>query len=186
MSLIELSCVNCSAPLQIGDDLESFACSYCGTTQVVQRSGGVVVLRKVQAAIHAVQRGTDRTAAELAIPRLNKELAEVQAVRANSVKLAKEKMTSARKGRSNLTALVAGALLILWVWGMASLPANINGWVLKAIGWGGLAAIVAVSTFVFQTIKLPKDSTPDVLARYDALIAKIEAQIAANRAILDA
>ncbi len=186
MSLIELSCVNCSAPLQIGDDLESFACSYCGTTQVVQRSGGVVVLRKVQAAIHAVQRGTDRTAAELAIPRLTKELAEMQDARANGVKLAKAKMESARKGRSNLTALVCGAMLVLWIWGMSSLPANISGWVEKTIAWAGLAVIVAVSTFVFQTVKLPKDSTREVLAHYDALIAKIEAQIAANRAILDA
>ena len=110
----------------------------------------------------------------------------MQAARANDVLLAKEKMASARKGRSNLTALVCGALLVLWVWGISSLPANIGGWTEKIIAWAGLAVTVAVSTFVFQTVKLPKDSTRDVMAHYDALIAKIEKQIAANRAILDA
>ena len=110
----------------------------------------------------------------------------MQAARADGVKQAKEKMESAFRGRRNLTALVAGALLVIWIWGVSSLPANTSGWVEKTIAWAGLAAIVAVATFVFQTVKLPKDSSRDVLAHYDALIAKIEAQIAANRAILDA
>lgn len=185
MALLELSCVNCSAPLQIGADMERFACSYCGTSQIVQRSGGVVVLRKVEAAIHAVQRGTDRTAAELAIPRLTKELAEMQAARANGVLEAKQKMESARKGRRGLTTITFVTLFVLGVWGLSSLPPSINENVQRVISWVFLLLLAVVPALVFKTVKMPKDATRDVLAHHDALIAKVEAKIAANRAILD-
>src|ERR1035441_10760163 len=44
-----------------------------------QRRGGTVILKAVTEAIHKVQIGTDKTAAELAIVRLNKELEELKA-----------------------------------------------------------------------------------------------------------
>jgi len=51
-----------------------FACAFCGTNQRVVTKGGTVSLQPVEQAIKEVQRGTDRTAAELAIPRLQAEL----------------------------------------------------------------------------------------------------------------
>ena len=65
--------------MTITDDLDIFACGYCGSNQKVYRSGGVVALRKVEEAIKSVQRGTDRTAAELTLARLSKELSEQEA-----------------------------------------------------------------------------------------------------------
>jgi DNA-directed RNA polymerase subunit RPC12/RpoP len=71
---INLNCANCGARLEIHDDMERFACGHCGTQMVVQRRGGTVALRAVTEAIQKVQMGTDKTAAELALVRFEKEL----------------------------------------------------------------------------------------------------------------
>lgn len=75
--VIKLNCQNCGSTLDISQDMEKFACGYCGTSQIVERKGGVVQLKKVTDAIGKVQRGTDKTAAELALVRLPKELNSV-------------------------------------------------------------------------------------------------------------
>ncbi len=76
-NFILLNCPNCGAKLDIYDDMERFACSYCRSEMIVQRRGGTVALREIQSAIKGVQVGTDRTAAELALVRLEKELHEL-------------------------------------------------------------------------------------------------------------
>ncbi len=58
--------------------MDRFACRYCGTELLVQRRGATVSLKPVQEAIRRVQVGTDRTAAELAIARYEKELLQLQ------------------------------------------------------------------------------------------------------------
>jgi hypothetical protein len=49
------------------------------SAQIVERRGGTVALRLVVDAVARVQVGTDRTAAELALVRLEKELASANA-----------------------------------------------------------------------------------------------------------
>lgn len=71
--VIMLKCRNCGAALRIHDDMDEIACAFCGVSQVVERVGGTLALKQVGAAIARVQAGTDRTAAELAIVRLEKE-----------------------------------------------------------------------------------------------------------------
>jgi hypothetical protein len=61
--------------------MTQFACGYCGSNQVVERSGGTVSLKPVVEAVARVQIGTDKTAAELAIPRLQQELSRLQSRR---------------------------------------------------------------------------------------------------------
>ncbi len=72
-----LKCVSCGADLDITPDMETFACAYCGTRQIVRREGGAVWLKEIGDAIARVQVGTDRTAAELAVRRLQDELAKI-------------------------------------------------------------------------------------------------------------
>ena len=74
---IPLNCTNCGATLGVYDDMERFACGSCGTELLVQRRGGTVSLKSVTEAIKKVQVGTDKTAAELALVRLNDELRKV-------------------------------------------------------------------------------------------------------------
>jgi hypothetical protein len=73
-----MNCASCSAPIQIKPEITQFVCAYCGSSQIVDRSGGVVTLNLVADAIHQVQRGTDRTAAELALVRLRKKQSILQ------------------------------------------------------------------------------------------------------------
>ena len=75
--VITLTCTNCGAPLTIHHDMEVFACGHCGTQLMVDRRGGTVGLKRVEAAIRQLQVGTDRTAAELAVGRLSKELEQL-------------------------------------------------------------------------------------------------------------
>lgn len=72
--IIKLNCVNCGSSLDISQQMERLACGYCGTQQIVERSGGAIHLRGVAEALAKVQTGTDKTAAELALARLSKEL----------------------------------------------------------------------------------------------------------------
>jgi DNA-directed RNA polymerase subunit RPC12/RpoP len=80
LQAILLECPNCGAQLQITDDLDRFACAHCSTSILVHREGGAVSLRRMEAVLHQVRDSTEKTAAELAIARYEKELAEVQAL----------------------------------------------------------------------------------------------------------
>lgn len=186
LPLLNLACANCSAPLQIGDDLERFTCSYCGTAQIVERSGGVISTKKITSAIHAVQRGTDRTAAELAIPRLTKELAEAQDAKNQAAIAAMEKITRAKSGRKTLTAIVFIATAVVGLMALSALSSHFSDRAMMILGWAWLALQVVVPTYVFMKVKLPQDMSREQLAPHDAKIARIQAQIKANREILDA
>lgn len=76
MKTIAMKCASCGAGLQIAPDIDHFACGYCGASLSVVRQGGTVALRLVSDLIAKVQVGTDRTAAELALVRLPKEISE--------------------------------------------------------------------------------------------------------------
>ena len=71
---ISLKCQSCGAKLDVYPDMERFACGYCGTEMMVQRRGGTVGLKAITEAIRDVQVGTDKTAAELALVRLQNEI----------------------------------------------------------------------------------------------------------------
>lgn len=71
---VALKCQSCGGSLEVYDDVDRFACGYCRTEMIVQRRGGTVTLKAVTEAIHRVQIGTDKTAAELAIPRIQEEM----------------------------------------------------------------------------------------------------------------
>src|SRR5260370_28677325 len=60
---INLNCTNCGAkPLDVhdDDDMERFACGYCGTEIIVQRRGGTVAPKALTAALIQVQTGPDQ------------------------------------------------------------------------------------------------------------------------------
>src|SRR5690349_19353458 len=68
--LSALKCSCCGAALPVATNVESFQCSICKTTFTVKRQAGVVSL--IADAIQKIQVGTDKTAAELALPRIRK------------------------------------------------------------------------------------------------------------------
>jgi len=78
IEMIKLQCPSCGGKLEVGNDLERFACGYCGTAIIVRRSGGTVSLAPVVEGLANVQRGVDRTAAELALSRLERDITKLR------------------------------------------------------------------------------------------------------------
>jgi hypothetical protein len=78
---ISLTCPSCGGKLKITPDIDRFACQFCGTEQIVKRGEGIISLMPVMDAIGQVKQSVDKTAAELSIIRLNKELDDLQARR---------------------------------------------------------------------------------------------------------
>lgn len=182
MQLLKLSCANCSAPLEIEGDLERFACSYCGTEQIVKRSGGVVWLKKIETAIRDVQQGTDRTAAELALVRLERELEAAQESKAELIREAQAKRNLAQAGRLMQCLIPFVAVFLIGPLIILLLDESFSG--LSIFVW--LAACVGVPALAFQSIKvLPIDIQP-ALTEIDARIAQIQERMEMNRSILDA
>lgn len=75
---VTLSCPSCGGKLQITNDIERFACGYCGNEHIVKRGGGIVTLSPVVDGLKRIQQGTDKTASELAILRLSNEITEIE------------------------------------------------------------------------------------------------------------
>ena len=71
---VTLTCPSCGGKLEITEDIERFACANCGTEHLVKRGGGTILIRPITDGLAKVQTGVDRTAAELAIVRLKKEI----------------------------------------------------------------------------------------------------------------
>ena len=71
---VSLSCPSCGGKLAITDDIDRFACGYCGKEILVNRGGGIVSLKPVVDEIKRVVIGVVKTASELALNRLQKEI----------------------------------------------------------------------------------------------------------------
>ncbi len=107
---ITLTCPNCGGRLEITNDVDRFACAYCGTEHLVRRGGGIVTLAPVLEGLRDVQAGVNRTASELAIWRLEAEidhLAEQYRVLASQL--------AALPSRPARRSLLRAALRALWV-----------------------------------------------------------------------
>jgi hypothetical protein len=57
--------------------METFACGYCGTQQMVRREGGTVSLKIIGEAIAGMKASTDRVAGELELLRLRDDVEEI-------------------------------------------------------------------------------------------------------------
>ncbi len=84
---ITLSCPSCGGKLEITSDIERFACAHCGMEHLVKRTSSLVSLSPVVAEIKKVTESIGRTASELAIVRLEKEIATLN----NRIKTLREK-----------------------------------------------------------------------------------------------
>lgn len=80
---IRLTCPTCGAKLEVTQDMDRFACLYCGNEMLVIRRGGTASLKPVVEELERVRDGAVRTASELAIERLDKEIAALWSQRRN-------------------------------------------------------------------------------------------------------
>lgn len=120
MRILEMKCTGCGSALEITPDMDQFTCAYCGMTQVVQRGGGTVVLKPLVDSITKVQIGTDRTAAELSLVRLNGELTQVRLALKNPAASIPPVHDSTETSTSEFHGWVkkvffANVLLLIWI-----------------------------------------------------------------------
>jgi hypothetical protein len=106
---VTLSCPSCGGKLEITPDIDRFACSHCGREHVVKRAGGLVSISPIVDALKQVEVGVDRTAAELAIARIQKELVYLQITRANLLQTSPPPSTNSL---SFILLIIIGGVLI--------------------------------------------------------------------------
>jgi len=75
---VTLTCPSCGGKLQITNDLDRFACRFCGNEFAVRRGSGTVSLSPVIESIRSVKTGVDKATVELSVIRLQNEITELQ------------------------------------------------------------------------------------------------------------
>jgi predicted RNA-binding Zn-ribbon protein involved in translation (DUF1610 family) len=167
-NFINLSCANCGGKLDVYDDMERFACGYCGTEMIVQRRGGTVSLKAVTDAIERVQVGTDKTAAELALVRLRQELAALEAKAANLT----YEPPPAGKGCVLFPAIVVVGIVVLLA--MTSKPGVGGPLIVLLI----VAVVVLVGGIAAATNNAKHEAWKTAKAALNAETAKVKQEIA--------
>ena len=96
---INLTCPSCGGKLQITSDIDRFACGHCGNELIVRRSGGAITVEPVVEGLRKVQAGVDKTASELAIVRLEGEIAHYEGLALEALNKAQEALAEEVAGK---------------------------------------------------------------------------------------
>ncbi|HEY0586154.1 MAG TPA: hypothetical protein VGD52_08495 [Pseudoduganella sp.] len=166
MQVVSLKCVNCGAGLEVKPDIEDFACGYCGVSQHVERSGGIVSLRRVEETLDEVKLGTNRAASEFALTRLRSDLSAICAQRDKAIKSLRE--ADARNSSLVGWGIIIGAAVAIWMY-----------------GWWSVPIIMAGLIFAFQVVKPVTKQVKRIEANAQAKMEPLMVQIERHQAIVD-
>jgi hypothetical protein len=181
--LVALRCLGCGASLQLKSDLNTFACEHCGTTHVVERSGGAIALKLLHEAVGRVERNTDRAAAELALPRLYKELEAVEAERQR--RLAEPVQLSGRMPRLMVVASLSLLAMLLCIWmNFTTLGITFFAVMVGSTGLFMLGQMLGISPLPQSDIDKLKRAAAGINYSCDEKKARIQEQIDAHRKTL--
>src|SRR5262245_13677072 len=75
---ITLTCPTCGAKLKLTAQVDLLACASFGNEHMVHRGGGAIYLAPMAQDVKQIRLGVDKTAAELALVRLPKEIGELE------------------------------------------------------------------------------------------------------------
>ncbi len=195
-TLFSLSCPSCGAHLKVGDSVDTFACSYCGANVKVEHGGGIVSLHLLTDEVRGVRVGTDRTAAELAIVRLTKELAtledeaeELGRMIKSPAKIDRDEILGKENLRLPIELRVFGAMVLALICLLIYI-----GW--RPLMWvaGGISVIVAIWIFAkmaddsekLREIREGRECAEAANRKYQPLLDAKNAQIAAVKMRLEA
>lgn len=187
--VIKLSCVGCGSNLDISQSMNRLACGHCGTQQIVERSGGAIHLRGVAEALSKVQVGTDKTAAELAIKRLSKELEAAHYQRAeieqNWLNIRTQKLyewnTFLAGKKKTLNTVTIFTIIVFFV--PLSIAPMIDSPFLSILS---LAATIGAPIFVRKSMKKNDKYNPKKLqAQCNVELAKLDREIARDLGEVD-
>jgi len=148
---IKLTCPTCGGKLQITPDVNRFSCGYCGNEHIVKQAGNVVIVEPVAAQLKEMKRGVDKTASELAINRLIKEIAELKQERDNGLRFFEDKKKALTTPTLPYSAscldyfLIIGGILLCAIWGLLHKTISPITWILILGIAMVLIAIIKVS-----------------------------------------
>ena len=168
---LTLKCSNCAGDLEITNQMECFACGYCGAQQTVIRQGGTVRLEPVVDAIQRVQAGTDKTAAELAMKRLKEEIYLLEQKKGQRTEEAMREFYVRMSGLKTVSAFV----LIIAIFG------SLGGYAVTQyaiVVFAGVFVILAVAVY-YMGKKQKVDAEIEERLNHDLKI--IESQLVAAR-----
>ena len=135
LSFVNLNCLNCGAKLKITDNIFEFACQYCGATQIVERTGGIVALKFLSDKLDRVQSSVDRTAAELKIQRLKNELEELEEKHTELDEITIQLKSTVNPIAATVFVSVLAAFLLVTAYTGSIIPLLIGGIVAFIIFW---------------------------------------------------
>ena len=104
---LSLTCSTCGDKLKITNDMNNFACGHCGSEHRVKREGGAISLVPLIESEKGTNDGIDKTESELAIPRLEREIKQLEGVISGMrAKLTTEDCLKIATGVSSYTVLI--------------------------------------------------------------------------------
>lgn len=167
---VTLSCPSCGGKLEITSEIDRFACAHCGTEHVVRRGGGLVSLKPVVESIEHVRTGVDKTASELAIRRLQEEIAALQQEKQRI-------LTSPNQQGWSGTLFSVAAFFLVWLFLCAIVGES------QRFGAFIGAAVVGIGVFVFFMVRLGQGNQ-DRAAPIEEQIALRQAEIQRHQDIV--
>ena len=85
MQMIKLSCKSCGAKLELTEDVDRFSCGFCGNEFLVERKGGMVVLKDVHESLKRIEQtseaaceNTQVLADQVRLPKMKKKILELE------------------------------------------------------------------------------------------------------------
>lgn len=163
-----MRCSGCGATLDIKPDMEVFACAYCGMNQRVERGGGTITLTAIDKKIDFIHRGVDRTAAELALPRLEREIQQVEVDR-------QSRLQAAQKDPANANGWAVAMFFVF-------LALTFFVWWKASVGWAVIPFFLCMAAG--GSLHRP-EAAKRINEDCDKRAQRLRDQLAANRRLLD-
>jgi hypothetical protein len=170
-NLINLTCPKCGGKLQITNDIDRFSCGYCGNELILQRSGGGITVTPIVEGLREVKAGVDKTASELAIVRLEKEIYYLSLQRDNIAAPLASWGKLEQLELALILSVLGAFMVLLFNW---ALRAKILCWVI----------LVFVFVYAYLTFTALKKEIPRQLAPIDQMIAEKKQELEKHRNIV--
>jgi hypothetical protein len=177
--LITLSCPTCGSKLQITPDIDRFSCLHCGNEHMVRRGGGLITLAPVIDGLNRIDAGVNQVALEMAVIRLPKEIADLDAevARLENQQAGNVLRSSLLEDLAAFCAL-ASALLLL-----ALMIANLSWWPWLLLPIALCAPLWALLNT--KRIRAGRRQVQAALVEVQRRQAQKQAQLARNRLLLE-
>lgn len=176
---ITLTCPTCGAKLKLNNSLSLLVCASCGNEHMIHRDGGAIYLAPLAQDVRQIRIGTDKTAAELAVSRLTKELDALNVEFEELINRSDDQWVDS--GPAKTTIALGGFFALIAVITLAS-----GSWGL-AIPCGAVAAFMLYDGFKSQAGRDEKINSlrEEALAPIEDKLDKKEEQLRKSREILD-